>query len=90
MEILHEQLPALVERYNVSTLEVFGSYARKEQNSKSDLDILVTFTRPPSLLKLVRLENGLSDEFGIKVDLVMKDSLKRHIGQRILSEAIPV
>lgn len=90
MKILHEQLPMLAEQYNVATLEVFGSFVRQEQRRGSDLDILVTFSKTPSLLKLVRLENYLSDTLGVKVDLVMKDSLKPAIGKNILREAVPV
>lgn len=90
MKILHEQLPMLAEQYNVATLEVFGSYVREEQRKNSDLDILVTFNKAPSLLKFVRLENFLSDMLGVKVDLVMKDSLKPAIGKNILREAVSV
>lgn len=90
MQILHRQLPNLADQYNVATLEIFGSYVRSEQRKDSDLDILVTFSKPPSLFKFVRLENHLSDILGIKVDLVMKDSLKPAIGENILREVISV
>ena len=80
----------LTERYSVETLEVFGSYVRDEQNQDSDLDVLVTFKEDPSLLTYIAIENYLSDLLGIKVDLVMKDSLKPKIGQQILREAISV
>lgn len=90
MESLREQFPYLAKKYHVTSLEVFGSYVRHQQRKNSDLDILITFSHPPSLFKFVRLENELSDALGVKVDLVMKDSLKPHIGQRILREAIPV
>ena len=90
METLRNQLPSLAEQYNVATLEVFGSYVRHEQRKGSDLDILVTFSKPPSLFKFVRLENHLSDTLGVKVDLVMKDSLKPAIGKNILREAVSV
>ncbi len=90
LEILHEQIPVLAERYDVEKLEVFGSYVHSEQKKDSDLDILVTFRKAPSLLTFIAIENYLSDLLGIKVDLVMKDSLKPKIGQHILSEAIPV
>jgi predicted nucleotidyltransferase len=90
MEILRQQRPMLAEQYNVATLEVFGSYVRHEQRKNSDLDILVTFSKPPSLFKFVRLENHLSDILGVKVDLVMKDSLKPAIGKNILREAQPL
>jgi uncharacterized protein len=90
LEILRMQIPMLKERYSVGTMEVFGSYVRLEQKKDSDLDILVTFKEVPSLLTFIALENYLSDLLGVKVDLVMKDSLKPKIGQQILREAIPV
>lgn len=84
---LRGMLPLLREKYHVQTLEVFGSYVRGEAGSGSDLDLLVTFDRAPTLFQFVALENLLSDELGVKVDLVMKDSLKPEIGKYILAEA---
>lgn len=89
-EMLRQQLPGLAERYQVKSLGVFGSYVRQEQCIDSDLDLLVTFYEPPSLLKFIELENYLTDLLGIKVDLVMKSALKPRIGERILSEVVPV
>ena len=89
-KILRQQIPMLAERYSVETLELFGSYVRAEQKKDSDLDILVTFKEDPSLLTYIAIENYLSDLLGVKVDLVMKDSLKPKIGEQILSEVIPV
>jgi len=90
VKILDEQLPLLVERYQVESLGIFGSYVRQQQRPGSDLDLLVTFRVPPSLLKFIELENYLSDVLGIKVDLVMKDALKRRIRERILNEVVPI
>jgi predicted nucleotidyltransferase len=89
-EILRRELPALSAKYHVKSMEVFGSYARQEQNEESDLDLLVTFNETLGLLKFVEMENHLSDLLGIKVDLVMKDALKPNIGQRIIKEAVAV
>jgi hypothetical protein len=88
--ILQKQLPLLREEYAVATLEIFGSYVRHEEKTDSDLDILVTFSKTPSILKFIRLENHISDLLGVKVDLVLKNSLKPAIGERILKEAEPV
>jgi predicted nucleotidyltransferase len=90
LEVLRQQIPMLAERYSVEKLEIFGSYVRSEQKKDSDLDVLVTFKEDPSLLTYIAIENYLSDLLGIKVDLVMKDSLKPKIGQQILREVIPV
>lgn len=85
--ILRRELPKLQLQYNVDTLDVFGSFVRDEQTAKSDLDLLVTFTKSPSLFSFLELEDYLSVLLGVKVDLVMKSSLKPNIGQVILSEA---
>ncbi len=84
---LQAELPKIKSRYNVTTLEVFGSFVRHEQKANSDLDILVSFSKAPSLFKFIELEDYLSEILGVKVDLVMKSSLKPNIGRRILSEA---
>jgi predicted nucleotidyltransferase len=89
-QILEQNLPLLQERYNVHSLGLFGSYVRREQTPESDLDILVTFSETPGLLQFVALENHLSDLLGIQVDLVMRDALKPHLGQRILREVVSV
>jgi hypothetical protein len=87
---LRELLPLLARQYSVKSLEVFGSYARQEQSQESDLDLLVMFDNPPSLLKFIEIENFLTDVLGLKVDLVMKDSLKPAIGEHILNETVPL
>lgn len=87
---LRSQFQSLQHNYQVVSLEIFGSYVRKEQSSASDLDILVTFSEVPSLLKFITLENELSDFLGIQVDLVMKDSLKPALEETILNEAISI
>lgn len=89
-KVLRQHLPTLAERYSVATLGLFGSYVRHENRPDSDLDILVTFTETPSLLRLIELENHLSDLLGLKVDLVMRDALKPEIGKRILREVVPI
>lgn len=87
---LRQHLPELEERFHVRSLGVFGSYVRHEESPESDLDLLVTFEEPPGLMGFLELEHHLSDLLGIKVDLVMKDALKPRIGERILSEVVPV
>lgn len=88
--MLQKHLPALRERYHVATLGLFGSYIRGTQRSDSDLDVLVTFDQLPSLFGLVELQDHLSDLLRVKVDLVVRDSLKRRIGERIRQEVVPI
>ena len=90
IKALKQQLPFLAEMYHVESLGIFGSYVRNEQGPDSDLDILVTFSETPGLLKFIELEHYLSDKLGVKTDLVMQDSLKPRIGERILKEVVSV
>lgn len=90
LSMLRELLPYLAQKYHVNSIEVFGSYVRNEQGIDSDLDILVSFSKIPGLLKYIELKNYLSDQLQINVDLVMKDSLKPGIGPHILRESISV
>ena len=90
MAKLRDLLPELKEKYHVSTLGVFGSYARGEQKKRSDLDLLVEFSKVPSLFTLVGLEQLLTKHLGVKVDLVMKNSLRSFARENVLRDLIPV
>ena len=80
----------LKEKFKVKTIGLFGSYAKGEQKETSDLYILVDFYEPISLFRFTELEDFLSKELGVKVDLVMRDALKSRIKDSILNEAVYV
>jgi predicted nucleotidyltransferase len=78
----------LAERYALAVVGMFGSYVRGEQRQDSDLDLLAETLKPISLLELVGAENYLSDLLGIKVDLVLKRSVREELREAIWSEAV--
>ena len=75
-ERLIQQVITVLMPYHPFRIGVFGSYARGEQKKGSDLDILISFKEKKSLLKLVQIQQELSDELGMQVDLVTETSLK--------------
>ena len=87
---LREIMPVLTENYKVKDLQAFGSYTRDQQSAESDLDILVEFHETIDLFMYMELEDFLSEVLGVRVDLVMRDTLKPRIKEKILKEAIPV
>ncbi len=91
-EILETQKNYLATRYGVIVIGVFGSYVRGEQRHDSDVDILIELERPPriTLIGLVELEGYLGDVLGVNVDVAIKKNLRKRIGERILSEVVPV
>ncbi len=92
MEELLSLLPYLRERYGVKELGVFGSYLRGEQRQDSDLDLLVDFEKDISLWDVMELEEFLSERLGVRVDLIMKSSLRfrPHTAEKILKSYVPV
>jgi predicted nucleotidyltransferase len=82
--------PTLKKRFKVETIDIFGSYARSEQNEKSDLDILVTYGEGADLLLAAALRRYLRRKLHVKVDVVSKNYLNPIIRDEVLAEAVPV
>jgi Predicted nucleotidyltransferases len=83
----NEQVINLYNKYHVKTLRIFGSMARGESRIDSDVDLLVTFSKPISLLQMVGLERELSTIIGRKVDLLTTKSVSRYLRNSILKES---
>jgi hypothetical protein len=81
---------AKLREFHVKSLAVFGSVARDEAADGSDVDILVEYEegRPKGLFEFIGLMNFLEDLLGCKVDLVMRDALRKELRERVLKEAI--
>lgn len=72
----------------VRSLDLFGSVARGESRSDSDVDLIVDFDRPIGLFHFFRVQHRLEQVLGVPVDLVMRDAVKRQLRERILAEAV--
>ena len=78
----------LLESYGVSSVSLFGSFARGEATQDSDVDLLVEFAKPIGLFQFVSLKRALEDVLGRSVDLATPASLKPQLRDRILKEAV--
>jgi len=79
-------------RFHVRSLRLFGSVARGEGTSGSDVDLLVDFEQGAriSLFRFVELKALLEQLLGCRVDLGTSDVLRPRLRERILREAIRV
>jgi len=78
IELLNECRVEIAERFSVKKIGIFGSYVNGNQNEKSDIDILVEFSRT-SFDNYFDLLFFLEDLFGRKVDLITNPSLSPYI-----------
>ena len=76
-----------IRRFGVRSLGLFGSVAREENTSASDLDFLVEFDRK-SFDAYMDLKAYLENLFGCPVDLVLANTLKRRLREPILNETV--
>ncbi len=80
----------LAHRYGVRDLRVFGSVARGEAGSASDVDLLFDSVRPLGLLRRAEFRTKLETILGRKVDLIREEYLKWYVRPRARAEAVPV
>ncbi|MEW6092649.1 MAG: nucleotidyltransferase family protein [Chloroflexota bacterium] len=90
IRILRERNSELVQQYGVKSLSLFGSVARDEGVSSSDVDLIVEFNRPVGYFGLFALQDHLEKLLGCPVDLGTPDSLKPRIRERVMGELIHV
>jgi len=83
--VLRECLPEIREKYGVTSIGLFGSYARGDESPDSDIDIVVEFNRPIGW-ELVDLADLLESRLHHSVDLVIRRSLHPLIRDAILAE----
>ena len=76
--------------HGARNVRVFGSVARGEAGSESDVDFLVDLEPGRSLMDLSRLTLDLEDLLGRKVDVVPASSVYWLLRRRILKEARPL
>lgn len=80
----------LQDQYGVKHLYLFGSYARDDASPKSDVDLLVEFSRPTGLFGLASLQLFLEEKFGLNVDIGTPQSLKPYMKEEVEKDVLLV
>ena len=81
-----DKLIKICRENDAAMVGVFGSTARGDDTSASDIDLMVKFSKRKSLLDIVRIERELSTELGKKVDLLTEAAISPYLRDRILRE----
>ncbi|MEZ4556476.1 MAG: nucleotidyltransferase family protein [Caldilineaceae bacterium] len=90
IQILKIHRTELAEQFGVGSLALFGSVARDEASTASDVDVLVEFDRPTGYFELVALQNYLAQLLNQPVDLGTLPGLKPRVRLRIEDEILNV
>lgn len=90
VEERREEILRIASGYGASDVRVFGSVARGEAGSHSDIDFLVELESGRSLFDLGGLQMELQALLGRRVDVVTARGLKARTRERVLREAMPV
>lgn len=88
-QTLTQLKPELKQKYFVHTIGLFGSVVRDDFTSKSDIDIIVDFTKPIGI-EFVDLADYIESKLCKKVDLVSRNGIKAKYFHQIESEIIYV
>ena len=86
---LNQLKPELARKFYVSSIGLFGSVVRADFNEKSDVDIIVDFSKPIGI-EFIDLADFIESKLKKKVDLVSKNGVKPKYFQQIESEIIYV
>jgi len=88
-QILTQLKPELRQKYFVNSIGLFGSIVRDDFTDKSDVDIIVDFSRPIGI-EFIDLANYIESKLSKKVDLVSRKGVKPKYYHQIESEIIYV
>ena len=81
-----EKLISICQNNDIAFMGIFGSFTTGDFRDDSDVDFLVDFSKPKSLLEIVRIERLLSESLGRKADLLTEASLSPYLKDRIKKE----
>jgi hypothetical protein len=85
-----EDILRIAAKHGVSRIRVFGSAARGESRSESDLDLLVEVTGPTTPWFPGGLVAELEEFLGRRVDIVEPDGIRESLRREILQDAVPL
>lgn len=90
LKLLRTHKATLAQRYGVTRLALFGSFARNQGTDDSDVDILVQFDGPATSKAYFGTQFYLEDLLGHPIDLVTNKALRAELRPYVEREAVNV
>lgn len=90
VSLLKSLLPELEKEFSITYLGLFGSFATNQAQIRSDVDLLVSFSKAPSLFRLVEFERKIKSHLNRRVDVVIKKSVDVDFLNRISVDLVEI
>ena len=90
LSLLREHKSALAERFGITRLALFGSFARDRAADHSDVDVLVEFDTPPNWKTYFGAVSYLEDILGRPVDMATISEVRKEIRPFVERDAVHV
>ena len=87
-DTINQQIINAITPYQPQEIALFGSYARNEASTLSDIDVLVSFKNAITLFDIARIINTIKNNHGITIDLVEKEGLSNDFLNAIAPDLI--
>ena len=90
VQTLREHLGVLESRFGVRSLSLFGSTARNQRRTESDVDLLVDFGSAPTFRQYTGTLLYLEDLLGCKEDLATQGTLNSHVTKDVQQDLLTI
>ena len=90
IEEIKERIIPILGRSGIKKAAIFGSLAKGEAKTSSDIDILVEIKSDMSLLYYIGIKLELEEALKMRVDLVEYETIKPLIREKILNEQVAI
>lgn len=87
---LTNHLNELEQKFGIRSLSLFGSVARDEASSSSDIDLIADFGKAPTFRQYTDALLYLEDLLGCKVDLITQGTLKPELILAVEQDLQPI
>lgn len=90
VEDRREEIKEIVARHGGRSIAIFGSVARGDERPDSDIDFLVDLEPDARPIEILSIGVELEETLGVKVDVGTPASLRSHLRDEVVAEAVPL
>ena len=87
---IREKIIAILTGYGAVKISIFGSFARGEERPDSDIDIIVRFKQPKSLIQLIGIEEEVKMAIDRNIDLLTENSISPYLVEAIRRDEVVI